>query len=1023
MNLMYPQIVTGADLLRGIVKLDELAPLLQQRGASSAAIVNSKLYGVRSFSKMLSKYGIRPVIGLSVKVSIEDKDLLLYVYAKNQLGFSNLMKMSSAISTREEENLPLSWLHAYREGCWVICALTDSSWAAHRTAEMVQHLVEAQADQSTFIGIGRPGGAKHAEEDHIIELAGECELQIVACHETRFLHAEDFPSYEVATAIRKGYKLNDPQKPPNRFRQAYLPQAHELSEWFHDHPEWLQLTTEILSACQVNISNEDFQLPTFPVPVGRTAISVLTEKCQKGLQCRFQQLPAEYAKRLNYELEIIEQMGFTDYFLIVEDYVRYAKNEKILVGPGRGSSAGSLVAFALGITEVDPIHYGLLFERFLNPERVTMPDIDIDFADNRRTEVVNYVADTYGKQHAAQIITFGTLSTKAVARNIARALDFTPEEVRFMSNELSSGRSFKDTVQQSRKLQDWISVDPRRALWQQSAERLEDLPRNASTHAAGVVLSTDPLVNFVPLQIGTEEVFLTQWAMKDVEEAGLLKMDFLGLRNLTLLDRIRSMVQYNKKQEINFESIPLDDRATYNLFKTGDTTGIFQFESPGMRRALQTIHPDNFNDLYSVNALYRPGPMEFIPLYSRRKNRQEPTTYEIPELQPILAETYGIIIYQEQIMKIAVEIAGFTLAEADLLRRAISKKNQQVLEKERQHFIAGATKKGFDHVKANNVYNLIVKFADYGFPKSHAVAYTLISYRLAFFKANEPTYFYAAYLSSLTGSKDKMMELIREIKAKGIEIHPPSVTKSRYSHTVEGNAIRLGLGAIKGVTFAFYQQLAIARENQQWSSMFDMAIALGADHFTEKTLIPLIKAGALDGFGETRAVLLASIDAAQSHALYIGDDALSEQFKFNSHPKYNPGGTMDRLTVLAFERDTLGFYLSEHPIEELKRNTADLIQPISSLLDLRPGAKIKCMGIILSIKRIRTKKGEAMAFLTLQDETEEVSCTVFPKLYAQISVHLNENQFVQLAGTIDYRNQSVQVIIDQMTPLSTHEKE
>ncbi|MBY0222359.1 DNA polymerase III subunit alpha [Sporosarcina aquimarina] len=1023
MNLMYPQIVTGADLLRGIVKLDELAPLLQQRGASSAAIVNSKLYGVRSFSKMLSKYGIRPVIGLSVKVSIEDKDLLLYVYAKNQLGFSNLMKMSSAISTREEENLPLSWLHAYREGCWVICALTDSSWAAHRTAEIVQQLVEAQADQSTFIGIGRPGGAKHAEEDRMIELAGECKLQIAACHETRFLHAEDFPSYEVATAIRKGYKLNDPQKPPNRFRQAYLPQAHELSEWFHDHPEWLLLTTEILSACQVNISNQDFQLPTFPIPAGRTAISVLTEKCQKGLQSRFQQLPAEYAKRLNYELEIIEQMGFTDYFLIVEDYVRYAKNEKILVGPGRGSSAGSLVAFALGITEVDPIHYGLLFERFLNPDRVTMPDIDIDFADNRRTEVVNYVAGTYGKQHAAQIITFGTLSTKAVARNIARVLDFTPEEVRFMSNELNSGRSFKDTVQQSRKLQDWISVDPRRALWQQSAERLEDLPRNASTHAAGVVLSTDPLVNFVPLQIGTEEVFLTQWAMKDVEEAGLLKMDFLGLRNLTLLDRIRSMVQYNKKLEIDFESIPLDDPATYTLFKKGDTTGIFQFESPGMRRALQTIRPDNFNDLYSVNALYRPGPMEFIPLYSRRKNGQEPTTYDIPELQPILAETYGIIIYQEQIMKIAVEIAGFTLAEADLLRRAISKKNQQVLEKERQHFIAGATKKGFDHAKANNVYNLIVKFADYGFPKSHAVAYTLISYRLAFFKANEPTYFYAAYLSSLTGSKDKMMELIREIKAKGMEIHPPSVTNSRYSHTVEGNAIRLGLGAIKGVTFAFYQQLAIARENQQWSSMFDMAIALGADHFTEKTLIPLIKAGALDGFGETRAVLLASIDAAQSHALYIGDDALSEQFKFNSHPKYNPGGTMDRLTVLAFERDTLGFYLSEHPIEELKRNATDLIQPISSLLDLRPGAKVKCMGIILSIKRIRTKKGEAMAFLTLQDETEEISCTVFPKLYAQISVHLNENQFVQLAGTIDYRNHAVQVIIDQMTPLSTHEKE
>ncbi|WP_153730653.1 DNA polymerase III subunit alpha [Sporosarcina obsidiansis] len=1023
MVLTYPQIVTGADLLRGIVKLDELAPLLQKRGACSAAIVNSKLYGVRSFSKMLEKYGIRPVIGLSVTVSIQEKELLLYVYAQNQTGFANLMKMSSAMATREEENLPLSWLNAYREDCWIICALTDSSWANHRNAEVLQQLAEGQIEQSTFIGIGRPGGARHTEEEQIIRLSEECQLPIAACHETRFLHREDFPAYEVATAIRKGYKLNDPQKPPNRFRQAYLPEENELFDWFQDHPEWLQATEEMLGSCQVSFTKEAFQLPSFPVSEGQTPISLLAEKCRSGLQQRFQQLPVVYEERLRYELTIIDQMGFTDYFLIVEDYVSYAKKEQILVGPGRGSSAGSLVAFALGITEVDPIHYGLLFERFLNPERVTMPDIDIDFADNRRTEVVNYVADTYGKQYAAQIITFGTLSTKAVARNVARVLDFTAEEVRFMANELSRDHSFKESVTQSKKLRDWISVDPRRALWQLAAERLEDLPRNASTHAAGVVLAADPLVNFVPLQLGTEEVYLTQWAMKDVEEAGLLKMDFLGLRNLTLLDRIRSMIQYNKNQFINFEDIPLDDQYTYKLFKNGDTTGVFQFESPGMRRALQTIQPDNFTDLYSANALYRPGPMEFIPLYSRRKSGQEPTTYEIPELQPILSETYGIIIYQEQIMKIAVEIAGFTMAEADLLRRAISKKNQQVLEEERKHFIMGATKKGFDYAKANNVYNLIVKFADYGFPKSHAVAYTLISYRLAFFKANEPTYFYAAYLSSLTGSKEKIMELIREIKAKGIEIYPPSVKKSRYSHTVEGNAIRLGLGAIKGVTFAFYQQLAAVRENSNWSSMFDMAIALGAEHFTDKSLIPLIKAGALDEFGETRAVLLASVDAAQSHALYIGDDVLSEQFQFNSQPKYNPGGAMDQMTMLSFEQNTLGFYLSEHPVEQLKRKSSELIQPISSLSYIRPGTKTKCMGIILSIKRIRTKKGESMAFFTLQDETEEVSCTVFPKLYTQISVDLKENQLVYVTGTIDYRNQSFQLIIDQLAPLSFQDGE
>ncbi|AXH99454.1 DNA polymerase III subunit alpha [Sporosarcina sp. PTS2304] len=1018
MNLMYPQIITGADLLRGIVKLDELAPLLQQRGASSAAIVNSKLFGVRSFSAMLSKHGIQPVIGLSVLVSLDEHELLVYVYAKNQTGFSNLMKMSSAISTREEENLPLSWLQAYRQECIVVCALTHITWTHYRNVETIELLAEG-AYESTYIGISRPGGARHTEEEQVIQLSEQCRLSIVACHETRFIHAEDFPVYEVATAIRKGYKLNDPKKPKNRFRHAYLPTGQTFEVWFADRPEWLSMMAELLESCNVTFTKEPFQLPKFPVTEGQSTIRVLTEKCRAGLAHRFQSLPAEYAERLRHELKIIEQMGFTDYFLIVEDYVRYAKSQGILVGPGRGSSAGSLVAFALGITEVDPIRYGLLFERFLNPERVTMPDIDIDFADNRRSEVVNYVADTYGKQYVAQIITFGTLSTKAVARNVARALDFSPEEVRFMSSELSSSQSFSETIRQSKKLQNWIAVDPKRALWQQAAERLEDLPRNASTHAAGVVLAAKPLVNYVPLQIGTDEVFLTQWAMKDVEEVGLLKMDFLGLRNLTLLDRIRSMIEYRTKQPIHFESIPLDDSTTYQLFKTGDMSGIFQFESPGMRRALQTIQPDNLKDLYSVNALYRPGPMEFIPLYSRRKNGQEPIHYDIPELQPIVEETFGIIIYQEQIMKIAVEIAGFTMAEADLLRRAISKKNQQVLEQERQHFIAGAIKKGFEQNKANNVYNLIVKFADYGFPKSHAVAYTLISYRLAFFKANEPTIFYAAYLSSLTGSKEKTTELIREIKAKGIAVYPPSVKSSRYSHTVEGNGIRLGLGLIKGVTFSFYQQLATARDD--WSSMFEMAVSLGAENFTEKSIVPLIKAGALDEFEEKRSVLLASIDAAHSHALYIGDDTFSDQFQFNSRPKYTPGGSMDQMTMLNFERDVLGFYLSEHPVEEIKRQLKEPFQQISTLNHMRQGTKVQCIGLILSSKRIRTKKGEAMAFFTLQDETQEISCTVFPKQYVQFS-KIKEQEFVHVTGSVEFRNQTLQLIIDQMKVVSLQNK-
>lgn len=1005
MNLVYPQIVTGADLLRGIVKLDELAPLLQQRGASAAAIVNSKLYGVRSFSKMLLKYGVRPVIGLAVYVTVDEQDVLVYAYAQNQAGYANLLKMSSAAAVRKEENLPLAWVRAYQEGCAFVLAATDASWAEKRTEEVfAQFSLERAA-----VGIARPAGAVHPEEAAIAALAETLSLPVAACHETRYIHAEDVKAFEIASAVRGGYKVSDENKPRNRHKHAFLPDAAQWQAWFSDRSEWLDVMQQLMDGCRAVLPEEPFHLPEY-YAAGEDAARLLEAKCREGLMQRFGVIEADYEQRLQHELAIIEQMGFTHYFLIVEDYVRYAKNEGILVGPGRGSSAGSLVAFALSITEVDPLRYGLLFERFLNPERVTLPDIDIDFADSRRMEVVNYVAETYGRQHAAQIIAFGTLSAKAVARNIARVLDFTPQETRFMAGELDSRLSFKENISKSKRLRDWIAADPKRALWQQAAERLEDLPRNASTHAAGVVLSAEPLVHYVPLQTGTEEVFLTQWAMQDVEQSGLLKMDFLGLRNLTLLGRIRSMIEHDRRQQIDFERIPLDDAAVYDLFCAGDTAGIFQFESPGMRQALRTVQPREFRDLYTVNALYRPGPMEFIPMYGRRKNGGEQTEYAISELEPILRDTYGIIVFQEQIMKIAVEIAGFTLAQADLLRRAVSKKNEQILQSERRRFVEGAEQNGVSREKADQVYSLIAKFADYGFPKSHAVAYTIISYRLAYFKANDPAYFYAAFLSSLAGSQEKMMELLREIRAKGIEVRPPSVKHSRYSHTVEGNAIRLGIRSVKGVTFAFYEQLAKARADRQWTTMFDMAQSLGAQQFTEKMLEPLIKAGALDEFNETRAVLLASIEAAHAHALFTGG-----QLQFDSKPKYTPAGDLDLLAQLAFERETLGFYLSEHPVEQLKRTAHKAPVPLAEADGTAQGARIDCIGMISSIRKIRTKKGDSMAFVTLQDETAELSCTLFPKQFAQYEPLLSENAFVEASGTIEYRNETVQLIVQQLT--------
>ncbi|WP_339250981.1 DNA polymerase III subunit alpha [Sporosarcina sp. FSL W8-0480] len=1018
MVLVYPQIVTGADLLRGIIKLDHLAPLLKRRGAKSVGIVNSKMYGVRSFYQVIKKYDIHPVIGLSIRLEItEGADVLLFAYAKDDKGYGNLLKISSAMATRDQETLPLKWLQAYSEGCVLICPLTDKSWDEWRHSDTLSKI--GSVCQTVYIGVSRPNGVRHPSEDEIQKISKANGIEITAFHESRYLMEEDAFAFEVATAIRSGYKLNDPSRPKIEVYDAFLPEEEQLQNWFSDRPEWLEKMSDILLSCNAEMPPSHSRMPAFPVPVGETSATLLKKHCEQGLARRLGSITATYHERMQYELKIIESMGFSDYFLIVEDFMRFSREQGILTGPGRGSSAGSLVAYSLGITDVDPIKYGLIFERFLNPGRITMPDIDIDFADNRRSEVIEYVAKKYGKNHVAQIITFGTLSAKSVARNVARVFDFSNEEMGFLSKQIQEGHSRKleESVKQSKALQDWIAMDPIRNKWFQAARALEGLPRNASTHAAGVILSPVPLVETVPLQNGSDDIYLTQWAMGDVEEVGLLKMDFLGLRNLTLMDRIKSMIEHDKGVVLNFEEIPLNDQKTFELFREGDMTGVFQFESDGMRDALRLIKPDEFSDIYAINALYRPGPMENIPLYSRRKNNNEKIHYIHPQLEPILKETEGIIVYQEQIMQIAVRIAGFTMAEADLLRRAVSKKKREILRQEREHFVKSAVNNNFPEKSASEIYDLIVKFADYGFPKSHAVAYSLISYQLAFIKANEPAYFYAALLSLATGNQDKIMEYIHEIRRKGIAILPPSIQRSKFSHIVENGAIRIGLGAIKGVTPAFYNIVKSARTANGWKSLFDFSAAIGGTHFTEKAIIPLIKAGALDEFGENRSVLLASIEAARNHAMFIGtegeDDLLLDVIFSIAQPKYTPGGTMPRFAMLEYEREVLGFYLSEHPALELKKNLDGQIVDLVDVPNMRERSMARVAGLIREIKRIRTKKGEAMAFLTLQDETGELSCTIFPKQYAISNVHLQELAMVQLEGTMEKRNGQTQLIVQK----------
>ena len=1022
MTLVYPQIVTGADLLNGIIKLDRLAPLLKRRGAVSAAIVNSTLSGVRSFWKVMTKYDIHPVLGISIHIEMDSGETpLCYLYAKNQAGFKQLMKASSAAATREAGPLPEKWLKPYSTNCAIVFPLTDTSWDGLRSVEVVQRMTRHCTTEDVYLGIARSGGLIHPEEEQIEQLAISQEIAIVACSEARFIDPEDAFSYETAQAIREGYKLNDLDRPANKHPYAYVPEQQELNRWFEGKQNWLQTAADLLLSCKVELPEKKLLMPKFPVPPGETAAQVLEAHCVEGLTQRIGTLSEVYSDRLHYELGVISEMGYADYFLITEDFIAYAKQQDIAVGPGRGSSAGSLVAYSLGITAVDPLKYGLLFERFLNSSRVTMPDIDIDFADNRRLEVVEYVAHKYGKAYVAQIITFGTLSAKSVARNTARVFGFSSEEMSLVSMMLSAaeGKTLQDKVNNSSKLQQWIAKEESRQRWFQASLALEGLPRNASTHAAGVILSPIPLVETVPVQSGGDSIYLTQWAMNDAEDAGLLKMDFLGLRNLTLLDRIKKMLRFDSGTTFDLETLSLEDEKTFDVFKQGDMLGVFQFESPGMRKALRDISPDSFQDIYAINALYRPGPMENIPLYSRRKKGKESIQYMHPALEPILKETYGIIVYQEQIMQIAVQIAGFTMGEADLLRRAISKKKRDILEKERAHFTESAKRNGFPEKIAEDIYELIVKFADYGFPKSHAVAYSLISYQLAYLKANYPAPFYAASLSVLAGSPEKTMEFVREIKSKGIQILGPSITKSKWSAVTENGAIRLGFSAVKGVTYSLYTHLVEARaQSVPIKTLFDLSVAIGAEQFTDKTIPPLVKSGTLDEFGQTREVLLASIEAARKHALFVrptdGQDLLAGMMLGMASPKYSPGGTMSTMQRLEYEKETLGFYMSQHPAAAFKETLSTQTTTIADAIERPSGSKLSVAGMLLELKRIRTKKGEAMAFLELQDESGELSCTLFPKQYATLSAALSEQSLLHFSGTIEVRNGKPQLVVQEL---------
>lgn len=1033
MPFVHLQVKSAYSLLSSAAKLDKLVMKAKSLKYKALALTDDQvLYGTVAFYKLCKQHGIKPIIGMTINVvdeQFEGKATPLLLLAENNNGYQNLLKISSAVQTKSSEGLPERWLRSYSQGLIAITPGSDGIIEKHVLEEKLDKARELTRKYQSIFGVDSffLGIQNHlTTEDnsllnHFITLSEEMDIPVVATNNVVYIEKNDFFAQKCLVAIKNGEKFSDDNMDLHTPNEYFLKSPQEMVSLFELYPDALENTLRIADRCNVDLALGVTHLPKFPTPNQESASDYLEQLCLNGLQERFANPGNIYKNRLSYELSVIKRMNFSDYFLIVWDFMRYAHIQGILTGPGRGSAAGSLVSYVLNITNVDPIEHRLLFERFLNPERISMPDIDIDLPDVKREAVIDYVAKKYGKLHVAQIITFGTLAAKAAIRDVGRVMGATPKETDILSKQISSrpGTTLTQAIKESKVLQKSIEENELYKKIIDTALKIEGLPRHVSTHAAGVVLSNQPLTNIIPIQQGQQDVYLTQFSMDFLEDLGLLKMDFLGLRNLSLLENIIKLIEHGEGYSVDLARIPLDNAKTFDLLAKGDTTGVFQLESEGMRSVLKRLKPTSLEDIVAVNALYRPGPMENIPLYIDRKHKRSSIDYIHQDLEPILHSTYGVIVYQEQIMEIASTIAGFTLGEADLLRRAVSKKKKEILDEEREHFVSGCKEKGYNDLIANNIYDLIVKFSNYGFNRSHAVAYSMIAYQLAYLKANYPLYFMTALLTSVSGNDEKISQYLRETKQKGIKVLPPSVNNSAYPFLVEDNSIRFSLASIKNVGVNAVKEIFHARKKKRYTDLFDFCIRVSMKVINRRVMEQLIFSGAMDEFGVDRATLLASLDVAIEHADLISptDDNQYDLFideEFTLMPKYIEIEPFKVKEKLRFEKEALGFYLSSHPVElyreQMKLPSASPISELGNNIDKK--ATIGAM--ILKSRTIRTKKGEVMAFIEVGDETGEVDIVMFPQTYAKFTETMMSGNIFLFEGKVEMRQDKIQFIVQKV---------
>ncbi|NLZ52079.1 MAG: DNA polymerase III subunit alpha [Thermoanaerobacteraceae bacterium] len=1055
-DFVHLHVHTNYSLLDGACEIDKLAKKISELGMKSCAITDhGVMYGVIDFYKTMHSHGIKPILGAEVYMAertmqdrepgIDEEQYHLVLLAKDNQGYKNLMKLVSIGFTEGfyyKPRVDMSAIAEYSEGLIALSACLAGKIPSlllkgnYEEAKKIALEFKSIFGQDNFFLEIQDHGILDQRKiiNDLISLSRETGVPLVATNDVHYINKDDALAQDALLCIQTGKTLDDDNRMKFESSEFYLKSPNEMTRLFSYIPEAIENTVRIAQRCNVTLDFGAIHLPSFQVPEGFTQDEYLEKLCYKGARERFPEITSEIKQRLDYELNTIKKMGYSSYFLIVWDFINYARQNGIMVGPGRGSAAGSLVAYCLYITNIDPLKYNLLFERFLNPERISMPDIDVDFCYERRQEVIDYVVQKYGQDKVAQIVTFGTMAARAAIRDVGRVMGYPYGEVDKIAKMIPSelGMTIENALNLNPDLKKMYDESERVRQLIDIAKDLEGFPRHASTHAAGVVISKDPIVEHVPLHKLGDSNVATQYTMTALEELGLLKMDFLGLRTLTVIRDAINIIRRTKNTDINLNKLPLNDKKVYDMLSQGNTAGVFQLESTGMRNLLTELKPETFQDVAAIIGLYRPGPLgsgaaeDFI----KSKNGLKPIKYLHPKLKPILSETYGIILYQEQAMKIAQELAGFSLAQADILRKAMGKKKQDVMAAQRESFINGCIKKGIEETTAGKIFDEISYFAGYGFNKAHTAAYAVIAYQTAYLKAHFPVEYMAALLTSVIDNTDKVAYYINECRHMGIEVLPPDINESYEAFTVVSDKIRFGLTAVKNVGQNVAKAIIQARKSKgKFTSLTDFIEKVSGE-LNKKALESMIKSGAFASLGAKRSQLLSiyedtftRIQTQQKQSMknqisifQMLDDIPISQETLPDLPEYSSA------ELLAMEKEMLGIYVSGHPLSEFKnelsKNVTFYIGDKDNENNVQDNKEVIIGGIITGINTKTTNNERIMAFINIEDLTGSMEAIVFPTVFERYKGLLLPDSKVYIKGRINYKeDEAPKLIVEEVRPL------